>query len=624
MPNNSLRANSIDGVAKTVAEVLKDKKYSIDYYQREYKWESKQLSELVTDLTSKFLQLFSPDHKRTAVGGYPGYYLGSIIVSQKGNQPFVVDGQQRLTTLTLLLTFLRRLQNELGTPEVKIDELIYSESYGEKSFNLDIADREECMRGLFDDGEYEARPDAVESVHTLVARYSEIDGLFPDELKGDALPFFIDWLKDRVQIVQITAYNDDDAYAIFETMNDRGLKLTPADMLKGFLLANMDDGAPRAKANDLWRSWMRRLDDRGEGLSSDFLKTWLRSQYSTKIRERRKNAKPQDWDRIGTEFHRWLRNDAKRIGLTSPEAFNDFVTHDLDFYARQYERLTQAEASFDPASPLRFIRFNADHRFTLQDQMLLAPLRIEDDASTIDTKFEIVGRFIDTLLAWRIWNFRSTDYSTMQYAMTALMFRIRGLSTADLATELYGYLSNEGETFDSNDDLIVHQQNRGQLHRILARLTDHITAGSGQASNYVELTGATGVKYEVEHIWAQHHERHTDEFAHEADFVRHRNRIGDLLLLPKQHNGSYNDDTYEQKRPRYYSQNLLAASLDPQAYEKNPGFLRFVKASGLGFRPYNEFKASSITERGDLYRAIAKRIWNPDDLLRVAGVPATD
>ena len=118
------------------------------------------------------------------------------------------------------------------------------------------------------------------------------------------------------------------------------------------------------------------------------------------------------------------------------------------------------------------------------------------------------------------------------------------------------------ETFDSNDDLYVHQQNRGQLHRILARITDYITVASGQASPYVELTNGSKVKYEVEHIWADHPERHTDEFAHEADFRRHRNRIGDLLLLPKQFNASYNDDPYEKKLPHYFGQNLLAASLN--------------------------------------------------------------
>jgi len=606
---------SIDGVAKTVAGVLANQKFSIDYYQREYKWEAKQIAELVADLTTKFLHLFEPEHARKDVAKYPGYFLGSIIISQKSSAPFVVDGQQRLTSLTLLLTFLRRLQQDRDD-KVDIDPLIFSEKFGEKSFNLDVADRVDCMKQLFEDGNYEPKPYDPQSVHTLVARYEELNGLFPDELRADALPYFIDWLKDRVQLVQITAYADDDAYAIFETMNDRGLKLTPADMLKGYLLANTEDGEPRTKANELWRKRLRELEDKAEDASSDFLKTWLRAQYSTKIRERKKDARPEDWDRIGTEFHRWLRGDHERVGLTNRQAYYEFIAVDFDFYSRQYERLTDASyGTFDPTSPLRFIRFNADHRFTLQDQLLLAPLRVGDDAATVERKLELVGRFADILLAWRIWNFRATDYSTMQYAMFTVMRDIRGLAVPDLAATLHAYLMTVTETFDSNADLYVHQQNRGQLHKVLARITDYITVGSGQASNYIELTNGAKVKYEVEHIWADHPERHTAEFTHEADFARHRNRIGDLLLLPKQFNASYNDDPYDVKRPRYFSQNLLAASLDPQAYEKNPGFVTFTKTSELPFRSYEEFKAADVIERGDLYRAIAKEVWNPDDLL---------
>ena len=610
---------SIAGVAKTISEVLANKKYAIDYYQREYKWEPKQIAELVTDLTSKFLQLYEPEHSRKRVAKYPGYYLGSIIISQKGNEPFVVDGQQRLTSLTLFLTYLRRLQ-EGREVTVKIDDLIFSESYGEMSFNLDVPDRNDCMQALFDYGEYEPPADAVESVLTLVRRYGELDALFPDELKGDALPFFIDWLKDRVQIVQITAYNDDDAYAIFETMNDRGLKLTPADMLKGYLLANMEEGKPRTKANDLWRKRLRALDERADDAGSDFLKTWLRSQYAKKIRERRKGSRPEDWDRIGTEFHRWLRGAHEAVGLNTREDFYEFVVRDLDYYSHQYERILRASTgTFQPDSPLRFIRFNADLGFTLQNQLLLAPLRVDDSQAAIDKKLEIVGRFTDILLAWRIWNFRATAYSTMQYAMFNVMRDIRGLNVDDLAKSLRESLLKIDETFDSNDDLYVHQQNRGQLHKILARITDYVTIASAQASPYVELTNGSNVKYEVEHVWSDHPERHADEFAHEADFRRHRNRIGDLLLLPKQFNASYNDDSYEKKLPHYFGQNLIAASLNPLNYKKNPGFLSFAKSSGLAFKPYEEFKAADVIERGTLYREIAKQVWNPDDLLAVAG-----
>ena len=609
---------SIDGVAKTIGEVLEKKKYSIDYYQRDYKWESKQILELVTDLTSRFLQLYAPDHDRWDVANYPGYYLGSIIISQKGTSPYVVDGQQRLTSLTLFLTYLRRLQQGREV-QVDIDALIYSEKFGKKSFNLDVPDRNDCMQALFDHGEYDPPIDAAESVRTLIARYSQLDELFPEELKGDALPFFIDWLKDRVQLVQITAYNDDDAYAIFETMNDRGLKLSPADMLKGYLLANMSDGEPRLKAADVWRKRLRALDDLAEESSSDFLKTWLRSQYSTKIRERKKGARPEDWDRIGTEFHRWLRADHQKIGLDGKHAFYEFVVTNLDFYSRHFQQvLGAAEGPFDPASPLRFIRYNADHGFTLQDQLLLAPLQVGDDSQTVAKKLEIVARFVDILLARRIWNSRSTAYSTMQYAMFVVLRGIRGLDPGPLALWLTDYLSKVDETFETVDDLFMHQQNRGQLHKLLARITDYITVQSGYASNYIELTNGAKVRYEVEHIWANHYERHTDEFPQSADFVRHRNRIGDLLLLPKQFNASFNDDTYASKQPHYYGQNLLAASLTAQAYEKNPGFLAFIKDSGLPFKSHEEFKSDDIIERGHLYRDVAKQVWNPSALIGVA------
>lgn len=63
----------------------------------------------------------------------------------------------------------------------------------------------------------------------------------------------MDWLIENVHLVEITAYSDDDAYTIFETMNDRGLSLAPADMLKGYLLANITDQSRRNAASGVWK-----------------------------------------------------------------------------------------------------------------------------------------------------------------------------------------------------------------------------------------------------------------------------------------------------------------------------------------------------------------------------------
>jgi len=93
----------IRGDAKTVRQLLAGAKYSIDYYQREFKWRTKQVVELIDDLANMFLESYESGDDRKKVAEYGHYFLGSIIISDKDGQKFIIDGQQRLTSLTLLL-----------------------------------------------------------------------------------------------------------------------------------------------------------------------------------------------------------------------------------------------------------------------------------------------------------------------------------------------------------------------------------------------------------------------------------------------------------------------------------------------------------------------------------------
>jgi hypothetical protein len=230
---------------------------------------------------------------------------------------------------------------------------------------------------------------------------------------------------------------------------------------------------------------------------------------------------------------------------------------------------------------------------------------------------------VDILVVWRLWNFRSIAYSTMQYAIFLVMRDIRGLDAEQLARSLWERLRDEGENFSVNSPyhrpgigLYLHQQNRHALHRILARLTDYVEVQSGNASHFAEYVAQAKNRYEVEHIWADRPTQHADEFIHPADFDEHRNRIGGLLLLPRTFNASYGDLAYGKKLDHYLGQNLLARSLHPQCYEHNPGFMRFLQRSGLPFKPHPQFKKADLNQRCELYRQLAACVWNPDDLLR--------
>ena len=104
---------------------------------------------MVDDLSGKFLEEYQLGHARTKVTDYPHYFLGSIIISKKDSAGYIVDGQQRLTSLTLLLILLRNLQKD-REKQVNVDELIFSEKFDQKSFNLHVDERTPAMEALYD------------------------------------------------------------------------------------------------------------------------------------------------------------------------------------------------------------------------------------------------------------------------------------------------------------------------------------------------------------------------------------------------------------------------------------------------------------------------------------------
>jgi hypothetical protein len=393
-------------------------------------------------------------------------------------------------------------------------------------------------------------------------------------------------------------------------MNDRGLSLTPTDMLKGYLLANITDSDVRSRASKVWKERITEFQEWGKEEDADTIKSWLRSQHSQKIRERKKGAKPEDFDLIGSEFHRWVRDQEKVLGLSSSSNFARFIERDFDFYARQYLRLRLA--GWELTEGLESVFYNAQNNFTLQYTVLLAPLKSNDVEKEILRKIRVVAAYLDILIARRIWNFRAIDYSTMQYAMFLVMKEIRGLSASAMADLLTQRLVDDEETFSSNDRFRLHGMNRRQIHRLLSRMTAFLETSSGTASRYNEYVSGRGQKaYEVEHVWSNHPEWHRDEFDHPSDFDDFRNRIGGLLLLPKSFNASYGDLAYSKKRKHYLKQNLLAQTLHEDAYHNHPGLKRFLNESGLKFEAHPDFKKTDLEKRSVLYLKLAELIWNP-------------
>ena len=158
---------------------------------------------------------------------------------------------------------------------------------------------------------------------------------------------------ENVHLVEITAYSDGDAYTIFETMNDRGLSLTPRTCSRATCSPTSPTRSSAPAQARSGRSRSRRSLELGKDEDADGIKSWLRSQYAESIRERKRGAAPQDFDLIGTEFHRWVRDHEERLGLAASADFARFIERDFAFYSRWYERLRRAAEALTPRARVR-------------------------------------------------------------------------------------------------------------------------------------------------------------------------------------------------------------------------------------------------------------------------------
>ncbi len=612
---------------RSIAQLLRSRSFSIDDYQREYKWERGNIEELVSDLLGQFQNAYREGDPPRAVSKYPTYFLGSIIVTKRDGTEFLVDGQQRVTSLTLLLIYLYRETKRRGLGvAATLEPLIFSDDFGEPNFNLKIQDRIPTIRALFN-GEDPTPDGKDESVQAIVSRYRDIRSLGLADDLGEGLAGFIYWLIGNVGLIEIATASDVDAYSIFETMNDRGKPLSPVDMLKAYLLAPIDDADRRATANERWRRTILTLTswepDPDRERDAVFVKAWLRAKYAKSIRDRKAGAIDKDWELIGTTFHRWIRDRKDHLGVGEGVKNYSVMTDEVPYFARAYRRVLEAGRRYIPG--LEPIFYNAHNDFTWQSTVVLAPLTCGDDDVTTLQKIAATATYLDIWLMRRTVNYIRVGYSNVSYAMWLLCNDIRDKDLDDLIDILKRRLVQDDVTFEGNAvrgrkgiaGLYLNQFTRRYIFHLLARLTAFTEMESGRPDlfdRYVDRRVKN--PSDIEHIWANDYGPYADEFPAEADFWDRRNHVASLLLLPADVNRSYQDKPFGDKAPHYAKQNLYAASLSAAAYEHQPQFRAFVAREQLPFKAYDKFGAAEQEERTKLVLAMANKVWSPERLER--------
>ena len=272
-----------------------DSLYRIPKYQRPYKWVDDQVEQLWDDIYTSY------------ESNVKNYFLGSIItaVPEQGSKRFdVVDGQQRLTTLMILFCVLRDLfpklniENDGAITKEHINNTIFS--FGSERLILltDVQHSADFKKYIIEDGcslthqkpkKYELKNDEEPKFKFQNTAYivkNKLENIGEKEVEN-----FVEYLFNQVSIIRIDCIDRGFAIKLFQVLNDRGMDLTASDLIKSFLLEQIEkkhSNNPNKEKNDFekkkededefiteWRRLENILSDTADDSMNDMFTLYL-------------------------------------------------------------------------------------------------------------------------------------------------------------------------------------------------------------------------------------------------------------------------------------------------------------------------------------------------------------
>ncbi|MCT0206443.1 DUF262 domain-containing protein [Synechococcus sp. CS-1332] len=239
---------------------LRNYQFRIPGYQRPYAWREEEAQALIDDLINAY---------RESQSGRE-YFLGSIVVIQRPNDQIseVVDGQQRLTSLTILLSVIRNLLPSTSL-ELKqnISGMLESRHLGDDSIGLTIRKADNGFFKKYVVGESEMQTlltmdagvkrgssqecirDNAKTFHKQLLEFAPAD-----HNQEEALLAFLKYVLDKTYVVIVATEDFDNAYKIFSSLNNRGLDLDTPDILKAILLEKVSEESKLNEYTEKWES----------------------------------------------------------------------------------------------------------------------------------------------------------------------------------------------------------------------------------------------------------------------------------------------------------------------------------------------------------------------------------
>ena len=503
--------------------------YRIPRFQRDYSWTEEEWEDLWSDILGTVQE-----------GGEPAHYMGYLVLQSEDDKTFdVIDGQQRLTTLSLIvlavLKNIQRLVDEAKNPDQNKQRLeqIRSTYVGyldpvtlitRSKLTLNRNNNQYFQNYLVPLGHLPVRGFRA-SEHSLRKAFDWYEKRVRDYAKkhpaeeGVALATLVETMSDRLFFTVISVTDELNAYKVFETLNARGVRLSSTDLLKNYLfsvLHRSDEHETEMRVmEDRWESMVSRL---GAESFPDFLRSHWNSRHSfVRQSELFKTIRQKILDRAAVfALLRGMEEDMDTyLGLTNPEASH--WTPALKTHAQQL-RMFRVRQPF----PLLL----AAHRMLAADQFA----KVLRGCVVIAFRYNVIGN-LPTNEQERVY-FGAAQKLNQGHALQALQ-------VFEALQEIYPKDESFKAVFADKTIRTTDTRNNRVVRYILCELERQV---SGQDWDFESDA------FSVEHVLPQNPQGNWPQFSDQEleDLVF---RIGNMALLPKGVNKDIGNASYATKRP---------------------------------------------------------------------------
>jgi len=607
---------------QNIDKVFSGTTYYIDFYQRQYKWNNEPVKRLLDDVLYKF-NIEYDKYKgndielERLVESYSWYYLNTYVTNSINGRLYIVDGQQRLTTLSLILIKLYHMATIFNS-ELKdwISTKIAGIAGFKKQFWMNHENHKKAMDELFNDDSNLEKIDISSGItaRNMLENYKIINNYLLNDIKDKhKYESFVFYFLKRLVLINLNV-EQTDVPMVFEVINDRGVRLKPYEILKGKLLGQIDkEELEILELNKLWDGQIQKINQYNDDEIDNFFIYFLRAKYADTVGTSRKFDK--DYHRV--MFTSEINNELKLSH--NPVEVKAFLKSTFSYYTNLYDKIYKYYNN--PDKDYIHVYYNKLIEMDSQFLLILSSCKLDDPEE--DEKIKSISKNVDKLfsLLQLQRSYDSNDFNETVYKISS---EIRNKDLDNINNVFNKYLLellSDAKGINTNDIFsyslfkdsgmeLSKRFKRYYFSRIEQFIADNTNMNMKHSFDDLVLKTGSVRGFHIEHILAENVENYALFNNNKEQFDRERNRLGGLLLLKGKDNISSNNEKYTDKLKTYDNTLYWNETLRADSYKTKLDFNEFRNKYNLNFRPMDTFGPDELEERHHLLFDISKIIWN--------------